>query len=85
MTITSLNSGRLFALTLTPKELSIVISALDCVVTQVEASGIIPETLVGAEARNQPDPTEDDLMRATNEARGMKDKMVGCLPGWKEL
>lgn len=85
MTITSLNSGKNYAVQLSPRELAIIITTLDGVITGVEASGVVPEALVPQSAKNKPDPAEAEILRDVADAKRLQLQFVAVLPDWREL
>ena len=85
MIITGLNQNKTFSLQLTPRELSIFISALDYTLIGIEDSGVIPESMVPQSAKNKPDPDEEEMLKDARQARLLKDQLVASLPGWREL
>lgn len=86
MVVTPMNQGRSFVLTgVTPRELSILISALDYTLAGCEESGIVPEPLVPREAKDVADPTQGVIASALTDARRLKDAMAVQLPNWSEV
>lgn len=85
MKVLSFNGGKQYNLLVNPREFSIIISALDYMLADIDESRMIPETLVPAAARNEADPNKDSFITALRDAERLKAEMEKQLPNWREL